>query len=662
MAKAGKKITGKFCRSSWQNRFPAARTSLTSMTLAILLLGDPHAACADVMTFWQAVDTAQARNPQIHRAEALLRAAREDNPKTFAKLLPLVNVKALDVLRQGNHYAKLGTQQHSDPKSLTLTVDQRILDLPAMTDHFQSGIHIEAAYADAMAMRQDITLRVATVTSNWLEAREVLDLAIQYKKITGKHVHENKIRLDAGEGTKTDLEQASSRFNQAEASYQDALNTMEKEAAFFREVVGIDPDPALSLPDYAWKEPENLEQSLWKWIEDRPEIWAARARQKESTISENMARQEHMPKVNFNYTASRTWDSELGGSSGRSIKDEENAHSVSLAINMPIFSGFETLAKTREARALKEAAIAELDRVRALAKREVEEARYDLKNNKAAIRSLEKALEFSQQAATGLEESFHAGTRTLLDLLDSQFEVHTLRTNLVRHRYQAQLALMRLWKGLGRLVHPTAPARPNTHEESTLSAKAGRDETIDMVNEQMLVAMQALDATTTQAPDETDEALLLLWNTLNDQARPLAELHAGRQAPKPQARAMPWRFNPTSHPFPKQLPATSETGAFMVHVGTFTEEKRLTAMIRTLVDLGIPSWSEPIISPDEKAMTRLLVGPFTSHADLQTAMAVINRQTGQAVGWLPVSNQRNADGIRLHLHDKPLARLTPPDR
>ncbi len=615
------------------------------MALTCLLMGDPRIAHTDVLTFWQAVDTAQSRNPQIHRAEALLRAAREDNPKTFAKLLPLVNVKALDVLRQGTHYAKLGTQQHSDPKSITLTVDQRLLDLPAMTDHFQSGLHIEAAYADAMAMRQDITLRVATVTSNWLEAREVLDLAIQYKKITSNHVHENKIRLDAGEGTRTDLEQASSRFNQAEASYQDALNTLEKEAAFFREVVGTDPDPNLTLPDYAWKEPEDLDKSLWKWIEDRPEIWAARARQKENTMSETMARQGHLPTVNFNYTASRTWDAELGGSSGRSTKDEENAHSVSLAINVPIFSGFETLAKTREARALKEAAIAELDRVRALAKREVEEARYDLKNNKAAIRSLEKALEFSKQAAAGLEESFHAGTRTLLDLLDSQFEVHSLRTNLVRHRYQAQLALMRLWKGMGRLVHPTAPAHPNTHEESTRTAQAGRDETIEIVHEQMLIAMQDMDRT-----------------SLNDQARPLSELHAGKNPPQPQAHATPWRFNPTSHPFPKQLPATSETGAFMVHVATFSEEPRLTAMIKTLADLGIPSWSAPTVSPDAKNMTRLLVGPFASHEELLQAMAVINRQTGQAVGWLPVSHKEKADGIRLHLHDKPLARITPSDR
>ncbi|MBF0125878.1 MAG: TolC family protein [Magnetococcales bacterium] len=628
----------------------------------------PTSGQAEVMAFWRAVDTAQARNPQIHKSEALLRAAREDNPKTLAKLLPLVNLKAVEVLRQGTHYSQRGVQQHSDPKTVTLTVDQKLFDAPFLVDHFQSGVHVEAAYADAMAMRQEITLRVATITSNWLEAKEVLALALQYKKITQHHMRENKLRLDAGESTQTDLDQASSRANQAEASYQDALNTLEKETAFFREVVGADPDSSISLPEYSWKEPEDLQANLWKWIEDRPEIWAARARLKESSMTESMSRMEHLPTVNLNYTASHTWDAELGGTTGRSIKDDENAHSVSLALNMPLFSGFENLAKTREAKAIKEGAMADLDRLRSLARREVEEARFDLKNNKTAIVSLEKALSFSEKASTGLEESFLAGTRTLLDLLDSQFEVHTLRTTLVRHRYQAQLALMRLWKGLGRLVHPASPARPATHEESTDTARAGRDEVIDAVYDQMRLAMMEKESVTHPAsassdPKEMEEGIRLLLNeqeqittptpTLSSQARPLNELHA---AADPTHRApvnpgeTPLTFNPSDRPLPRRFPILIDDGGFMVHVGSFMEEASLTTAIKTLSGAGIPSWSEKIATPDEKIMTRLLVGPFATHGEVLEAMSLINRQTGHGVGWIPVNHVQSQERIRLHLH------------
>lgn len=620
---------------------------------------------ANVLAFWQAVDIAQARNPQIHKSEALLRAAREDNPKTMAKLLPIVNFRAIDVLREGTHYKKLATSQHADPRKVELSVDQKVFNLPSWLDHSQSDVHVEAAYADLMAMRQDITLRVATVTSNWLEAKEVLDLAVKYKKVTLHHMQENQLRLDAGEGTQIDMEQASSRHHQAQARYQDALNTLEKETAFFKEVVGTDPDANLALPNYSWEEPADLNTTIWKWIEDRPEIWAARARLKENGLSEEMERSAHWPTVNLNYTTSHTWDSELGGSSGTSVKDEENAHSVSLVLNLPLFTGMETLSRTREAKAIKESSLAELDRVRTLAKREVEEARYDLKNNKSAIVALEKALDFSEKAAAGLEESFLAGTRTLLDLLDAQFEVHTLQTTLVRHRFQAQLAVVRLWKSLGRMIQSTSPAIPHTHQESVLEAQAGREEVLEVVYAQMEAdLLQQSESTQPSNGDskEAEEALRLLLHEVvvnqtpkpifADQARSLREL-----TEKTQSHLDPVKMdefillaNKTENPLLNPFPKIVQSGAFMVHVGTFTNESSLTQVVKILVDAGIPSWSEKIKTPDDHLLTRLLVGPFATHAEVMDAMGIINRQYGGAVGWLPIlQDNEQPKGVLLRL-------------
>ncbi len=653
---------------------PKIRPLLLGGLLSLGLLGHADCAYADVMAFWKAVDIAQARNPQIHKAEALLRAAREDNPKTLAKLLPSVNFKAIDVLREGTHYQRKNTSLHSDPKTVLLTVDQPLFHGPFWIDHAQSNVHIEAAFADLSTMRQEITLRVATVTSNWLEAKEVLNLAIKYKKVTQKHMEENRIRLEAGEGTQTDLEQASSRAHQAKASYQDALNTLEKETAYFREVIGESPDETLELPDYTWEEPTDLNAKIWKWIEDRPEIWAARARLQETSMTEEMEKSGHWPTVNLNYTASHTWDSERGGSSGVSFKDEENAHSVSVALTLPLFSGFETLAKTREAKAFKEASIAELDRVRTLARREVEEARSDLKINKSAITSLENALEFSKNASTGLEESFLAGTRTLLDLLDSQFEVHTLSTTLVRHRYKAQLALIRLWVSLGRIMHPTSPAIPNSHEESTLIAQAGRDEVIDVVYKQMEIALlnqdpldenRAMEANLMD-PEAVNRLLLSEFTqnqpisspTIGQQARPLAELKENQNPvlfPE-TASANKLVANQPEKALPEHFPAIWKNGSYMVHVGTYFDESTLVTTVKILGEAGIPSWSEQIKTPDNKNLCRLLVGPFATHDDVMNAMAMVNKQTGQAVGWIPFTHANNQNGIALRISQS-LARV-----
>lgn len=631
---------------------------LIGAVLFLLLWLPAGFARADVAAFWRAVDTAQARNPQIQRSEALLRAARESNPKSLARLLPQVNVRAVDVLREGTHYKSLGTSQHADPRTVALTVDQRIVNAPSWLGYSQSDHRIEGAFADLMAMRQDIALRVATVSANWLEAKGVYDLARQYIKITQHHLDENTLRMNAGESTETDVQQAASRAHQAKANLQDAINTLEKETAFFREVVGANPDPDLALPDLTWEEPKDLDAHVWKWIEDRPEIWAARARLQESAMSEKIERSAHLPTVDFNYTVSRTWDAELGGSTGRSVKEDERAHSVSLVMNVPIFNGLETVSRTREAQALKEAAMSELDRLRTLARREMEEARFDLKNNKAAIASLEQALSFSEKAAAGLVESFHAGTRTLTDVLDSQFEVHTLRTNLVRHRYQAQLAVARLWKALGRSLQATTPSRDGSHVESVRATESGRDEMIRMAHEQMLADLGE------RASGEVEEGVALLLEELaadraapavthGHQARPLAELHD----PKPtrETPRMVGVFMVANKPdgaLAKGLPPLDDSGAYMVHVGTFGDAESLEKRIQALKKSGIPSWSERVLSPDDREMVRLLVGPFDTHGQLREAMTLVNRRIGAQVGWVPVLHRgRESDAVAREFSD-----------
>ncbi|MEO5346727.1 MAG: TolC family protein [Magnetococcus sp. YQC-9] len=637
----------------WMRHPGGMERLLTKALLALTVTLLPAISFADVMTFWQAVDTAQARNPQIQRAEALMRAARESNPKSMARLLPQVNVRAVDVLREGTHYANLRTVSHSDPRTVALSVDQRIFNAPSWIGYAQSDPHVEAAYADLMAMRQEIALRVATVTSNWLEAKGVYDLARRYIKITQHHLDENTLRLNAGESTETDVQQAASRAHQAQANLRDAVNTLEKETAFFREVVGANPDPDLALPELTWEEPNDLEVHIWKWIEDRPEIWAARARLQESSFGEQIERAAHLPTVDFNYTASHTWDAELGGSSGRSIKDDENAHSVSLVMNIPIFNGMETVSRTREAKAMKEAAMSELDRLRSLARRETEEARFDLKNNKAAIASLERALSFSEKAAAGLLESFHAGTRTMTDVLDSQFEVHTLRTNLVRHRYQAQLAVVRLWKALGRNLQSSTPARNGTHVESVRVTESGRDTMIQAVHEQMLADLGG------GSLKESNEGMRLLFEelvadrsapetTFGQQVRPLAELHQPMNERREENRiggVLMIANRPDKAP-PEAFPPLDDRGRYMVHVGTFIEAAPLGERVAALKAAGIPSWSERVLAPDRREMTRLLVGPFDTHRQLQAAMTIVNRRIGGSIGWVPVIDRgRESDEL-----------------
>ncbi|MBF0369088.1 MAG: TolC family outer membrane protein [Magnetococcales bacterium] len=430
------------------------KPAIVGSCLSLSILFCAQGSQADIREFWVAVDIAQARNPIIHRAEAEYRAAREDSPKALAKLLPDIDFRASHTFDSGTHYRKLGTATHERASKIELLVNQPLYNRQDALDYEQSEPLLRAVIADVVTARQDVSLQVATVASNWLESKEVLELADRYRKVTLRHREVNRLRQEAGESTQTDVEEASSRAAQAEASYADALNTLEQEAAFFREIVGEYPKNNMTLPDLYWEDPPNVDQQFARWVEDRPDIRAGRSRYEQADYEVKIERAEHYPTIDLTFNASRTWNAELGGSAGISLKEDQDEHSLAVILNLPLFSGGETNARTREAKANREWAMAELERLRKLAIRKASEARYDWKNSEAAIVSLEKALFHSEKALSGMEEEFLVGTRTLLDLLDFQYEVYTLNTSLVRQRYQAQLARIRLWKELGRILHP----------------------------------------------------------------------------------------------------------------------------------------------------------------------------------------------------------------
>ncbi|MEO5368864.1 MAG: TolC family outer membrane protein [Magnetococcus sp. DMHC-1] len=439
------------------------RSTLIGGCISLVILLIYQTVKADVRSFWTAVDNAQASNPQIHKAEAQLRSSLEENPKTLAKLLPLANLRAGKTIFDETHYVNRDVTSKNLSTVVELTLRQPLYNRRDALGHDQSAAVVAAALADMEDARQQVALNVATVAANWLEAKEVLELGEKYRKVTKRHREVNRLRQKAGESTATDVETSSSRAEQAEASYVQSLNTLEKAAIAFREVVGANPSPDMTLPELSWREPvdwlepEKMQEQLQKWIENRPDIQATRSRLEAAQYAIKIERAGHYPTVDLSFRSSRSWDSELGGSSGASVKNTVDAQSLLLNLNVPLFSGGETNARIREAKGRKENMLATLQAVRDQAMRDANQARMDIKNQQVSIIWLSKALQSSEKALAGMEEEFQAGTRTLLDLLDAQYEVFTLGTNLVRNRYQEQLARVRLWQALGVPLRPESP-------------------------------------------------------------------------------------------------------------------------------------------------------------------------------------------------------------
>lgn len=428
---------------------------MRGLTLVLaLLLVLPQGTTAGPALFWSAVDDALTRYPRVHRSAADLRAAREAIPQSAAKLLPSATVEGSQTLESRERYRQLGVGHDSQPTTLGLSVTQPLFNYASYLGRQQSEFGVAAAREELERVRQEVVLQVATLTAEWLQARDVMELADAYRQVMNRHRQINQLRLRAGESTVTDMEEATSRAAQAEAAFAEAKKVHELARMAFREVVGSHPPRGIALPDLQWDEPETFEDRARLWIEDRHEIRAARQRVREWELGTEARQAEHLPTVDVSYRSSRTWDKELGGTAARSLRDDVDNHSLMVVMNLPLYKGGETVSRARESAARKDGMLAELEFLRNQALREAYQARAEMVLGRQAINQLTRAREASQRALAGVQEEYLAGTRTLMDLLDAQFEQFTVQSSLVRQLYGEQLARIKLWRALGRPLTP----------------------------------------------------------------------------------------------------------------------------------------------------------------------------------------------------------------
>ncbi|MEO5349540.1 MAG: TolC family protein [Magnetococcus sp. YQC-3] len=612
----------------------------------------PQEKSGNVQTFWIAVDNAQARSPLLQRQGAMLRAARETDPQSLAKLLPTVSAVASKTLDDTTRYHQARTTASNEPTQVGLSVTQPIFNYTNLLGREQSLPHIEAAVADLEAARQEVVVRTATLAANWLEAREVYALSARYAEVTARHAHIVGLRFKAGESTETEVHEAQSRAAQAVASRINARNVMDKAAASFAEVVGEPPAETLILPEFSWQEPAQFERRLPEFVEARADIRAARARMQESEITTKMRRSEHAPSVRFTYTATHTWDTEMGGSSGRSLREDTDSQTSMILMDVPIFNGGALTSRTRQAQAEWESQVADVDRLRLLAVRETQEARMDMANLQLAIAAQEQALQYSQRALTGLQEAFLAGTRTILELLDAQYEALTIQTNLVRSRYQHRLARVRFWAAVGwplvpehppvivaesglltatdaappkpapppaRPVESNRPVKPTTPANSTPATPVERPPPVAVSTVPVIPESGRRPEVVVQPiPAEAGGWVVEAGSTHDGW---VVEAGSTRMEELPAAQLPKMGFGP-----------------YYVCVGVYPDQAALRPLEQILTEHGIPTLLETARLRDSattpSTVVRMLVGPFADFTDLQLARKQVEGWSNSRTGWV----------------------------
>jgi len=414
-------------------------------TLGVMLV-PANLYAADLLSLYQ---QARQSDPQIRAARASREAGQEARPQALSQLLPNLSLSG-DVSYSDRDI-------HSPPtfagrgdftsNSLALNVVQPLFRKDRLVALEQADEQIKQADANLETAQQELILRVAQAYFGVLSAKDNLTFAETEKKAIARQLEQAQERFDVGLVAITDVHEAQARFDQSRANEISAQNEVNNAMEALREIVSeadydldrLKDDVPLLAP-----EPQDIQQWADTALQNNPRILSAR-------LASNIARQDIDSKYAGHYPSL-----DLVGSYSRSRVEEDFGNDVDLAsvgvqLTLPIYAGGGVSSATRQARFQYEAAQETLEAERRAVGRQVRDAYRGIETSISRVYALEATELSARSALEATEAGFEAGTRTLVDVLNSQRDLYRAKRDYAQSRYDYVLNTLLLLQSAGTL-------------------------------------------------------------------------------------------------------------------------------------------------------------------------------------------------------------------
>jgi len=137
---------------------------------------------------------------------------------------------------------------------------------------------------------------------------------------------------------------------------------------------------------------------------------------------------------------------------GSNISDLTNPRdSISVQLTVPLFAGGYNSSRVKEAVYLHRASREQLQRVTRETERQARDAYLGVLSEIARVNALEQAVASSRTALQATQAGYDVGTRTIVEVLNSQFSLYAAITNHYQSRYDYIMNALRLKQAAGSL-------------------------------------------------------------------------------------------------------------------------------------------------------------------------------------------------------------------
>ena len=419
-----------------------------AVTMAVALMAG-QAAAADLEQVYR---EALAYDAALAAARASAEAGREKLPQGRAGLLPSLNFTGNTNWNDSNvHTATANPSSRYNSNGWQVQLTQPLFRWQNWVQYKQGEMQAALADAQYQLAVQDLTLRASQAYFDVLGAQDVLAAAQALNEANTQQLALAKKSFEVGTVTITDVHEAQSRADLSSAQVIAAESDLAVKRHALLVLTGKEPDSLKGLrKGVALSRPDPTDIQSWVAAAEASNL-SVQANQLVSEIATREVernRAGHLPTVDMVASRGNTATSNpLGNFSAYNT----DSTVVGLQLAVPLFQGGATNSRVREASALREKAVSDLDNARRTAAQSARQAYLGVTSGLAQVKAFEAAQVSSRSALDANKLGYEVGVRINIDVLNAQSQLFDTQQKLAKARYDTLMAQLKLKAAAGTL-------------------------------------------------------------------------------------------------------------------------------------------------------------------------------------------------------------------
>ncbi|MFW5815616.1 MAG: TolC family outer membrane protein [Wenzhouxiangella sp.] len=431
----------------------------TAVALGLSLALSPLAFAVDLLGVYE---LAQTNDAELRAAERRLAVAGEIPVQTRAALLPQLSGSASQTLGESSSSVDGNSLPTNDidQRNYSIQLRQSIYDDANYGRLARGRAELAAADARYREAFQSFLFRVSERYFDVLTAVETLRFSEAEETALRRQFEQAEQRFEVGLAAVTDVHEARATWDGARARVIVAQNALEDAREAMRETTGtwfenfaaLIEDVPLSPPD-----PTDAREWVQAALESSPQVLQQRSQVDVADAELRIARAGHLPTLGLSGSYSRNQNNEFVARDPETQSPigtttfRTDGWQLGLTLEIPIFEGFATVSRRRQAGESLRLADDVLDQAERAVVRQTETAYRSVIAGIREVEARRQALISAESALEATNAGFEVGTRTIVDVLISEQRLFQAQRNYSDARHQFILNGLRLRQAAGLL-------------------------------------------------------------------------------------------------------------------------------------------------------------------------------------------------------------------